>query len=1210
MKKMKKWLSLLLVLAMVAALVPTVAMAAEGDTPAEDPLDNLVMNKTACLEDDGTYTITLDAYAKGNVSTTTVKQVVPTDVILVLDQSGSMDTSISGIPGNTYSEANPTNAQVAAGTYYYKVGDTYYKVTATKELISTSTEWVGDDGKVYTADQLSYSWQRRYDGQTYNTAHPFVTSSLKVFQRSHSGSDRVPYGFYYFNVDNTSERSGPSDTLGSHSGAAGGRYYFINGKSDSFREYPAFGLAPYTAELHNDGAPGNNTTEDDNYYCAASYIAVTQKTVNTYRYTYTYVDDSGKTVVIGTSDTMAEAALDAAACAINPLYTRDTTTGTRLEALQYAANKFIDDIRTNALANGVDHRVAVIGFASSGSNYNDEPYENTELFVGGTQYRYNGSGNKAPSAHYGEALQSVKTTGGYANLQASIDNLDNYGGTYPQYGFDMANGVFGANSADYTKNDGTTGTRSRVVIFMTDGEPGSGGNVNTTEANATISKAGIAKTTYSAKVYSVAVQNSVGTDQANFLNSVSSNGTHTLATSAEELENFFSEVSSDITSTTTTVKLSENSYVVDRLSDYFVVPEGFSVADNVTVQIAKHHGDEAFGNPVAAPAGITAALSTGSDGTVRGVTVRGFNFVSSENVVTTEVSSGGSTIANGNKLVITITGLLAKDEAATGTYVDTNNAAFSGIWDTDEDGNYGVIKAFPVPHTLLDKKAFVLDYAKDTGLDVYGATKVDSAADGLFSKVDDFSTGVSGSYGDVTTSNGLTYSPKTMNWTGFDTFYALGRDTSKGDAKTHNIWSKVSVIPANNVYYEDTFVTNNENGTVGIAYGGNWTTVGDDAGNAGAPNDGTHGWVTSLGDDAGYSDGSAHRADAGATATFTFTGTGVDVYSHTDLTTGLVLAELYNGEGTDTMAMSQFLVVDNLAQSGGEDGYYQIPTVSFSGLEHGTYTMKLTVAASSTGSIYYLDGIRVYNPLSSEQEGDDTVSGAYGDEVGAAFVTVRDILLAAEDLDGEGTVDGAVFIDYIPAEGSEGTADNATLSTYVDYGPKNEVYLAAGQAVAFRVVGEGKCAVGLKAPNGAATAQFTNGTGTSEQAIAHASDLYYVITPNADGIVEIKNTGDNLLSITKLKVSGGAAVDETSDFSVSAVMTYANAFDELPVVPYSVTPESGEPDPAGEEKPGEDGSVIIENPEEPEEPVDEEPMPVLPWLDRLLKGLKKFFGRP
>lgn len=1056
-----------LALVMTLGVLPAASAANVGGryAPAAaadaDPLDNLVLNKTAQLEDDGTYTIKLEAYATGEVSTTTIKQVVPTDVILVLDQSGSMDDAMDGIPSDTYSAANPTNAQVAEGTYYVKVGDSYYRVTATKELVGSTLRWIGDDGKEYTENQLSYSWQRKHDGQTYNTARPFVTSSLSTWTRDHF------IRYYYIN-----DKDG-SESKATHGwSAAAAREYFND-------YYTTGSYKGYTVEFHNDGAPGaGDTDKDDPFYCAAVYIAVTQQELNEYRYTYSYVDDSGKTVILGSSSSGTEAEVDGAACAVNPLYTRGTKSGTRLDGLKYAAGHFIDEVRKNAEANGVDHRVAVIGFASSGTSYNDLQFENTELFVGASQYRYGATGNSAPSAHYTEALQSANTDTGYANLMASLNALEAYGGTYPQYGFEMANGVFEQNTATYTKPDGTTGARGRVVIFMTDGEPGSGDNVDATEANATIAKANTSKTTYQAKVFSVSIVDVAGnSDQANFLKNVSSDGTFTSATDAEALQNFLHTVSEEISSSTTTVALSKDSYLLDQLSDYFELPADFSIANNVTIETAVHTGGGSFANPASAPAGVAATLTQDPAGNVNGIYVSGFNFVDAANVVTTSVSAGGSTIANGNKLVVTIKGVLAKDAAATAVYVDTNTTT-SGIYDKDAEGNYGMVKAFPMPHTLLDKKLFVLDYAKQAALDVYNATKVDSAKDGVFSQVDESSTSLSSGavdYGAVSAAGSLTYTPNTMSWNGYDTFYALGKDGTKGDSRTQNIWSKVSVIPANNVYYEDSFIQGENGVNVGIKYDGNWTTEGMEAGNKETPDTPVHGgWQNSgLADDSGFSDGSAHVSTAqDATATFTFTGTGVDIYSYTDMKTGLVRGQLFAGTDGNAVLTKSF-VVDNQAASG---SYYQIPTLSFTHLDYGTYTVKLTVRNSASASAtYYLDGIRVYNPLSEEQEADPTVSEAYGDEAGAVFTEVRSLLLDAKTLTASDTAaNGVVFIDK-DGNNAVGTS-TSVIGVYEEYGPKHEVYLAQGQSIAFSVnMSDGdKLCVGLKAPDGETTVAFTN----------------------------------------------------------------------------------------------------------------------------------------
>ena len=1216
----------LLSLTMALTLLPTTASAVESDPS----LDNLVMNKTVQLEDNGTYTINLEAYAKGQVSTETVKRVIPADIVLVLDQSGSMHDArypIDGIPSDTYTEVTGrlTNGQVADGNYYYEVGGNYYPVTAERETIGVEIRWRGQDGIYYDEEDLAYSWTRKYDGMVYNTATPFVADSLQTYTRTRGGLAGI--SVYYVNDEDENDTT--FDRWSQDFNAADARAHFEDVKKTSTN----------TIEFHNDGGNFGDWDQDNPYYVAAVYTAVTQEEVRTYQYTYSYTDENGQQVIIGTSE-----GSDSDPCTVSPLYTRGTTSGYRLDALKYAADRFIDSIRSSAIANDVDHRVAVVGFGSDnyGGSNSEYYYSNTELFIGADQYNYarggrestyNQSGNLAAN-HYNEAFQSVNTTQGYQNLQTSVNALAGKGATYPSLGFEMANGIYAANDNSYTTSDGTTEERSRIVVFLTDGEPGDNG-YDWTEANNTLNQVNITKNTYGATVYTVAVLDSNPTTGGNidtFLKNTSSNGSYTLATSTEALDDFFQTVDEDINNATTTVTLSENSILVDRLSEYFTVPENFSIADNVTVQIAQHTGYDAFANPTAAPDGVNAVLSTNADGTIRGVTVRGFNFVSDENLVTTDVSSGGSTIATGNKLVVTITGVLAKDEAATNTYIDTNLSQ-SGIWDTDEEGTYGMVKAFNMPTTRIAEKSYVLDYAKEAALDVFdtSANRLDSASDSIFSEVGEAATSLTGTYGNsAVASSKLTYTPSTMNWNGYDTFYALGKDAAYGDSRTDNMWAKVNVIPANNVYYEDDFTTSTSTGTVGIEYTGTWTVDGTSSGNTETPNTDVHGgWQNGdLADDEKYSDGSAHVLQSGATATFTFTGTGVDVYSRTNMTTGYVAAQLYKGEDTSAAALSKYLVVDNQAESG---DYYQIPTVSFTGLDHGTYTVKLTVAATSDGrSTYYLDGIRVYNPLSYEQEADSTVSGAYGDEVGAVFTEVRDILIDTANVDedaGTASLSGAVFLD----KHGDDTTGTFSVGEYKEYGPKNEVYLAKNQAVAIATGSLDKISIGLKAPEGETKAMVTNSVDTSPITISSASDLYYQVTANEQGFVVVQNTGDKLLAITKVKTSG---TDELVSFSLADMLSYANAFESLPVVDYVQEPveedqttdttepaepeepsESEEPaepeEPSESEEPAEPGDVVIENPEEtPEEGTTaESDNPVASWINRLLSGIKNLFGR-
>ncbi|MEE1328153.1 MAG: VWA domain-containing protein, partial [Oscillospiraceae bacterium] len=106
--RMRRLLAVLLLLSMLVSVVPTSVFAVEtengsdGETaatavdPSTAPSDNLFVDKTVKLEADGTYTIDLSAYATGTPITKTVALGVPLDVVLVVDQSGSMATGEYG----------------------------------------------------------------------------------------------------------------------------------------------------------------------------------------------------------------------------------------------------------------------------------------------------------------------------------------------------------------------------------------------------------------------------------------------------------------------------------------------------------------------------------------------------------------------------------------------------------------------------------------------------------------------------------------------------------------------------------------------------------------------------------------------------------------------------------------------------------------------------------------------------------------------------------------------------------------------------------------------------------------------------------------------------------------------------------------------------------------------------------------------------------
>ena len=145
MKKTRA-ISLLLSLSLICAmLVPGAAAFAENEGGSDS---GMVINKTATANTDGSYTITLEAYATGSKIISEVTEDVPTDIVLVLDQSGSMaDCLVCGQAmnqgfwdsdeHNIYAEATSIDT---GSSYYIKNGNTY---TLVRYCNGTHNSWGG-----------------------------------------------------------------------------------------------------------------------------------------------------------------------------------------------------------------------------------------------------------------------------------------------------------------------------------------------------------------------------------------------------------------------------------------------------------------------------------------------------------------------------------------------------------------------------------------------------------------------------------------------------------------------------------------------------------------------------------------------------------------------------------------------------------------------------------------------------------------------------------------------------------------------------------------------------------------------------------------------------------------------------------------------------------------------------------------------------------
>lgn len=328
-----------------------------------------------------------------------------------------------------------------------------------------------------------------------------------------------------------------------------------------------------------------------------------------------------------------------------------------------------------------------------------------------------------------------------------------------------------------------------------------------------------------------------------------------------------------------------------------------------------------------------------------------------------------------------------------------------------------------------------------------------------------------------------------------------------------------TVYPASSVYYEEGFASYDGSWSPGSAVIENQTVS--------VANDETvdlYGYDDLYASATGNSNDSVAVSDTkNGTATFTFNGTGLDIYALTTQTSGSMSLWLYEGEGTDgTLLKLGYVDTSNTWLEETDGNYYNTPVFSYKDLEAGTYTVKIIV---NSGTIS-LDGFRVYHT-----QGDAYESVYAADQEDQALTAeVRDITIAGitynpADIDdwykyGENII-SAVYDEtndgsgaVILGEGSEIIA-NADM---INNGPKNEIYLESGQTIAMRLTASSydKVAVGMRSLNGGAVNYEIN---DQDGSVSSTVDMYYEVQPNEDGMIVIENTGENVLALTKIKVT-------------------------------------------------------------------------------------------
>lgn len=252
------------------------------------------------------------------------------------------------------------------------------------------------------------------------------------------------------------------------------------------------------------------------------------------------------------------------------------------------------------------------------------------------------------------------------------------------------------------------------------------------------------------------------------------------------------------------------------------------------------------------------------------------------------------------------------------------------------------------------------------------------------------------------------------------------------------------------------------------------------------------------------------------TVSFDFKGTGFEIMSVTDNKAGTIFVKVFDKSGTQ----ERFYMVDNyygysyvdgkwVVNPNSTDALYQIPVIKIQDLAYGEHKVVVTafydelVDHTGKGSCtFYFDGFRVYNPLNPDN---DTANKTYEkDQEGyPQYIKLRDEVIK----------NGGERVFFIDG------AANANVTQYKNGGPKNEVYLAKGQAISFTVTGNNidTIQIGAKAPKGAAVLNVND---TKIKTLETATEMYYDITAQAKGKqVTITNTGDGILSLTDVKVT-------------------------------------------------------------------------------------------
>lgn len=483
--------------------------------------------------------------------------------------------------------------------------------------------------------------------------------------------------------------------------------------------------------------------------------------------------------------------------------------------------------------------------------------------------------------------------------------------------------------------------------------------------------------------------------------------------------------------------------------------------------------------------------------------------------------------------------------------------------------------SLPTPSVIANDETIVIDYGLSVDIEIASNNLVlGDRSEITFPGYTENNGVYTAEYGTFTY-NGkdtITYTLKTQ-LTGIETIdYLVTSYASAGDGTEVSATdtATVTIIPATSMYYEENF------GFVSYINGkstSGWLAVGtpendkQEPGVVGTVGDSPYGSDVAYLSDSHDSNGSSMYVDTtngAAQFSYRFTGTGTTFFARTSGDSGYMRVQVKDADGTlvDTWYRDTSYkdangdLVDLANANGAVDAaatvLYNIPVFTVNDLAYGEYEVTVTVAKKVTagsgklqyGDQFWLDGIRVIDPLGTARDdeyiGADELAdvkaarSAYSTdgEANMTVATLRTKILAdsttivGDDENGKliWTEDFVVFTDT--------NGEIVDASEYKSNGPKEEVYLNAGQSISFSLYdwdpNNNKLYLGMKAPTGSSTVTI----GNKEFTLNNAADCYYEISnygkidTNDDGTKIVTFTitagADSLISVTNIKVTGSA----------------------------------------------------------------------------------------